>query len=342
MSNAKARAFTLIELLVVIAIIAILISLLLPALGTAREAGRTVVCSANVRGLAQGQAIYAGNFKDFFAGPTTSGYKGQVGQSGNTAYVSDTSAETPTSTMDWISPTMGETMGLSANRGQRTAQIFNKYGCPSARLYNQQVFNIPPMTDVNDFNTILNRDGIRQVSYMAMEGFMCWPATAPNAGSLVAAIGGDTTFGHDTPVKVSSAYRPRLDMVGAQPGTKVIVADGCRFFAKQGGATFLDFDTDCTPRYFGSFVSSGPTYHGSTEYGRQVRLDAADDRWKASFRHSGFRINAAYFDGHASIMKSTDAWGDASPFYPGGSKYVGGSETPEAAAFYNTHSRNIP
>ena len=58
-SSRTARGFTLIELLVVVAIIALLISILLPALSLARAQAKQLLCLTNLHSLGQAAMLYA-------------------------------------------------------------------------------------------------------------------------------------------------------------------------------------------------------------------------------------------------------------------------------------------
>jgi prepilin-type N-terminal cleavage/methylation domain-containing protein len=64
MTYRRSGGFTLIELLVVIAIIALLIGILLPALGEARRAGKLAVCINNMKQIGTATHTYGGDFQD--------------------------------------------------------------------------------------------------------------------------------------------------------------------------------------------------------------------------------------------------------------------------------------
>jgi type II secretory pathway pseudopilin PulG len=64
MKNQRTQAFTIVELLVVVSIIALLIAILLPAIGKARDAAKVTQSAANLRNLSVANDAYAADWAD--------------------------------------------------------------------------------------------------------------------------------------------------------------------------------------------------------------------------------------------------------------------------------------
>ncbi|MFG0326615.1 MAG: type II secretion system protein [Phycisphaerales bacterium JB037] len=340
----RRAGFTLIELLVVIAIIAILIGILLPALRQAREAARSLVCQTRVRDLALAQTNYMLANDGYYAGWNTTGLRDRI------KYLIDLRNEietqtTPVSVSDWISPVLGEEMGFPNRRAARYAYILNEYADPSSVVYNDLLFG--NSYDKSELLNILLEQGIRQTSYMTPASFHYYPdqLAASRNTARVPGINGSTRtvtpafWDFVTEFKAPDRFKPREDLVALQSSEKVLVTDATRYYVP--GDNILDFDISPTPSIFGSFHCSSPLYDQSTEFGRGfgARVGGAGDENNIdlSFRHPGRSINTGRFDGSVKSMKSTEAWSNATPWYPSGSERTGGGNpTDEVRAKYQS------
>jgi len=151
------RGFTLIELLVVISIIAVLMSLILPAVQQAREAGRRTQCMNNQKNLALGMIAYA------------TGRRGKLPGSG---YYGVNMASTPMlwAQRSWVVELLPNLdQGPLADRWNRNA-AWNDNSSPKADLTNAAIgqTSIGALACPNDKSAFARNGGL---SYVVSGGF---------------------------------------------------------------------------------------------------------------------------------------------------------------------------
>jgi prepilin-type N-terminal cleavage/methylation domain-containing protein len=313
--RAVRRGFTLVELLVVIGIIALLISILLPALGKARAAAQTVACLANLRSMGQAMMIYASENKGAIPGSGAT--------SGRGLFDSTMSAELPTITATSIPAEM--------------AIYPTDYFAPLVKIMK---INLPHATSGKVEDRYLDYMSLKQFTCPSFEGVLAPPfAGSPSAGTIQAisyttawcflVTSGSPTPGLTGATRIStganyptlpSGYVPKITKIG-QSAEKVFAADGAKF---SNSTNKLDYNLTypassgyatnnfgCIANYsdMGPWTMMTSTYDRSWARGN-TKTGTYDPR-ALVFRHGGkndnFRLNVVYYDGHGETLPELQA-----------------------------------
>jgi prepilin-type N-terminal cleavage/methylation domain-containing protein/prepilin-type processing-associated H-X9-DG protein len=282
--------FTLIELLVVIAIVALLLGILLPGLRRAKQAAESVVCRAHMKAIGGGLNLYASAWDQWIPGPSTSGAK--VFYTGP-----QTGSTSPFQNVDWMSPMMGDELGLESEPLGRLLDLLNEQlRCPSNRVKNDYVYPsaIPGV----------NPQDVSYSSYSAVLGFHMYSSQTGNEYQISGCrvVTDQEIF---NAVRIGRGYQPKLTKVGT-PSMKVFAVEGARYFDEQRGVSFnnLAYQNDG-----GNFMLQGPVYRRSGDPYILRRTSLTDvSTWSLSeaairlaYRHNK-KINLVFFDGHVETQ----------------------------------------
>lgn len=320
--SAQRRGFTLVELLVVIGIIALLLSLLLPAIGQVRRRAESVACLGRLRQLGAALHLYASDHAGWLPGSPSASGRGlwQISPAGQYASAGYSPADVPPGAIelfDYITPLA---------RAMRTGLPETPDGIERLRaLRRLDAFACPSNTATAHRVAGASIEDGPMLSYCTATAFMLRPALIPTtlnttfAGRVTMPTGGSAT----DPSKFNfwsgpPGYVPKLDKVGPQ-ARKIFLADsGRRTRATSKRPEFIySVEADYTETLFSDF---GPFYGITRSYDRTVannpaRPDAFDGRVHA-YRHGAqgerkksgsYRLNVVFFDGHAATLDDLES-----------------------------------
>lgn len=356
------NAFTLIELLVVIAIIALLIGILLPALGAARATAQDLVCSTTLRSLGTANALYVGTYRDHYSSPVNVGAKylgrlvipGKGLQFGAAVLEGNTSPNAPTQVQDWITPLLGDSVGFGERRSSKIAQLHNDFGCASARFFNDALFQDSQGSGIpGDFDNVADEviTGLLQTSYLMPSGFAHYARSDEAAISrLVERVSADgISVSPDLNSMMSNGFGPqqprgfrhKITQVGTVVSDKIMAADGTRFWTDpgEGEVDGLSYNPTVAPKWYGNFTEPTPTFRESRAWGRESRSSPSQTNIKLSMRHGDRSVNAVYFDGSVRSMAATEMWRNPNPWHPTGTVWNDGDNTDESIMFMQEQGR---